>query len=113
MKSAIVFGVMYAVVLLAVAAAEHFFGDRGIFVVAGISGLTDMDAITLSTARMSTTGDIHPSVAWRAIIIGTIANMMFKAGIVSVLGGRRLGSRMAILYGLSMATGLLLLALWW
>ena len=51
LKSALVFGLMYAVVLLALAAAQHYAGGGGLYAVAGLSGLTEMDAITLSTAR--------------------------------------------------------------
>ena len=53
MKSALVFGAMYVAVLFALAAARQFIGGGGLYLVAGLSGLTEMDAITLSTARMS------------------------------------------------------------
>ena len=41
-----------AAVTVGVATARDFFGETGVFVVAAISGLTDVDAITLSTARL-------------------------------------------------------------
>ncbi|HLA85921.1 MAG TPA: DUF4010 domain-containing protein, partial [Thermoguttaceae bacterium] len=42
LKSAVFFGVMYAVVLVALAAAQHYAGNQYLYVVAGISGLTEM-----------------------------------------------------------------------
>mgnify|MGYP000732632035 CR=1 FL=1 len=59
LKSAVVFGLLYAVVLLAVAFAEDELGRRGLYAVAAISGLTDLDAITLSTANLMQAGTVE------------------------------------------------------
>lgn len=112
LKSAMVFGALYAVVIFAVAAAEHYFSQKGIYIVAAISGLTDMDAITLSTSRMVVNEGLDASTAWRAIIIASIANMLFKAGIVASAGGGRLLASVAVLFGLHIALGVGLLVLW-
>jgi uncharacterized membrane protein (DUF4010 family) len=112
LRSALVFGGLYALVLLAVATARHYLGDRGVYLAAGISGLTDMDAITLSTAGMSARGGLPPSVAWRAIVIACVANFVFKAGVVAMLGGGRLFRRIAVPFAIQIATGLALLVLW-
>src|SRR3970282_2079773 len=50
-RAAVVIAVLYALVLLALAAAKAHLGPRGLYLVAGLSGLTDVDAITLSTAQ--------------------------------------------------------------
>lgn len=112
LKSAIVFGAMYAIVLFAVAAAKHYFDEAGIYIVAGISGLTDMDAITLSTSRMASQSDLSADTAWRAIVVATIANLVFKAGIAGALGGRVLFARLAVLFGINILVALALLVLW-
>ena len=41
LKAAVLFGVLYAAVLFAVAAVKDRFGDPGMYVVAGLSGMTD------------------------------------------------------------------------
>jgi uncharacterized membrane protein (DUF4010 family) len=112
LRAAITFGILFAIVLFAVAAAKEYFGDRGLYAVAAISGLTDMDAITLSTSRMAVQGSVSTSTAWRVIVIATIANLLFKGGIVAVLGGRRLLARVAMPFGISIAAGILLLLFW-
>lgn len=112
LRAAVTFGVLFALVLLAVAAAKQYFGDRGIYAVAAVSGLTDMDAITLSTSRMSAEGALAPATAWRAIVVAAIANLLFKGGIAGVLGGRRLFARVALLFGVNILVGVLLLVLW-
>jgi len=112
LKPALIFAALYAMVLLAVAAARHTFGDRGVYVAAGISGLTDMDAITLSTSRL-VAGDALPAgVAWRAIVIAIVANLVFKLGIVATLGGPALAGRVAMLFAIKVAVALALLAVW-
>lgn len=112
LKAAIVFGLLYAVVLFGVAAAKEQFGDRGLYVVAALSGLTDMDAITLSTAQLIKSGDLEVSVGWRLILVGAMANLVFKAAAIAVLGHRRLLGRIAVLFALALACGTVLL-LWW
>ena len=109
LKTALVFGALYAFVLLAVGAGRHWFGDRGLYIVAAISGLTDMDAITLSTSRMAARGVVETSAAWRAIVIASMANLVFKAGIVAVVGGRALFVRLLPIFAIIFGVGLALL----
>ena len=99
-------------VLVAVAAAKEYFGDDGLYVVAVISGLTDMDAITLSTARLIEAERVEIDTGWRMMMLGAMSNILFKAGAVAVLGDRRLFSRIVVLFGFSLAGGVALLWLW-
>ncbi|MGA2067133.1 MAG: MgtC/SapB family protein [Thermoguttaceae bacterium] len=90
LRSAVVFGVMYAVVLLGLAVAQYFFQSRGLYAVAWISGLTEMDAVTLSTARLATTDATVAADGWRLIVVAAMANMVSKAALAGILGGWRL-----------------------
>ncbi|MBN1395691.1 MAG: MgtC/SapB family protein [Pirellulales bacterium] len=111
LKSAVVFGLMYAVVLFALAAAKHYWSGEGLYVVSFVSGLTEMDAVTLSTARLSA---IDPTVAengWRMIVLAAMANLISKACIAGILGGRRLAGRVALLFAIPMLGGAALLLL--
>lgn len=112
LKSALLFAALYALVLLAVGFADRLVGAAGIYVVAGLSGLTDMDAITLSTGRMASRGLIPPETAWRAIVTATMCNLLFKFGICAVLGGRAMLAPAAAALGTSFLTGALVLCLW-
>ena len=112
LKSAIVFGALYALVIFALAAVKEQFGQPGTYVVAVLSGLTDMDAITLSTARLIETGRIDVSAGWRMILIGALSNLVFKASVVAVLGHPRLLLRIMTVFGISLAGGVTVLLLW-
>lgn len=112
LKSAVIFGLLYAVVLLVVAAAREHFGDSGLYIAAAISGLTDMDAITLSTSRLVSTSYLEPATAWRMIMVGGLANIVFKAGLVLALGARAFIKPVLLGMGASILGGVAILALW-
>ena len=112
LRSAVVFAVVYSVVLLALAAARKYLGGQGVLAVAGISGLTDMDAITLSTARMSID---HASIAvegWRLIVVAALANLVSKGILGGLIGGWRLLGELALLFAIPFAGGIALLWFW-
>lgn len=112
LRSAFVFAAIYAGVLLAVAAAKDHFGDRGLYLVALLSGLTDMDAITLSTARMMSGGEVETATGWRLIVTASLANLGFKLAAIGVAGPLPLLRRVAIRFLAAAGAGLLLLFLW-
>jgi uncharacterized membrane protein (DUF4010 family) len=105
LKVALLFALLYGGVLLAVAAAKFWFGERGLFAVAVLSGLTDMDAITLSTAQLCAAGEVAPATAGRVILSAALANLAFKLGLVWVLGDRSLARPLAWLFGGALAAG--------
>jgi uncharacterized membrane protein (DUF4010 family) len=112
LKPAIIFGLLYAAVLLAVAAAREYFGQSGLYVVAVLSGLTDMDAITLSVTQMVSSQQVSAGTGWRLILVAAMANLAFKAGTVAVLGDRRLFWRVAVSFAVAAVAGAALLAFW-
>ena len=112
LKSALGFAALYAIVVLAVAAAKQHFGEQGLYVVAGLSGLTDMDAITLSTAQLVNSARLEPDRAWRVILLASLANLVFKSVIVTTLGKRELTARIVPLFGVVLLAGAAILLLW-
>ncbi len=112
LKSALFFGALYAVVILAVAAAKDHFGSSGLYTVAVLSGLTDMDAITLSTAQLVNSGKLDANTGWRVILVASMSNLIFKAGIVAALGDRGLLRRISRMFGAALLGGIAILLLW-
>lgn len=105
LKSALAFGMLYAIILFAVAATREHFARSGLFVVAVFSGLTDMDAITLSTSRLVAAERLTPHIGWKVIVAAVMANLAFKAGLVAMLGHRKLFLRVACLFGILIIAG--------
>jgi uncharacterized membrane protein (DUF4010 family) len=112
LKPALFFAAAYAVVLFAAAAAEERLGDQGLYAIAVLSGLTDMDAITLSTSRLAQEGRLADETAWRVILVAMLSNLVFKGAVVGFLGSRGLLLRVLLLFGLGVAASVLVLALW-
>ncbi|MBW2496283.1 MAG: DUF4010 domain-containing protein, partial [Deltaproteobacteria bacterium] len=112
LPTALGFGALYSVVLLASAAVEAHLGERMLYGVAVVSGLTDVDAITLSTAWLHQESRISTDTAWRVIALASLANLGFKGGIVAVLGGPALRrTLLPTMVGLTLL-GLLGVTLW-
>lgn len=112
LRSALVFGLLYALVLLAVAAAKEHWAGAGLWVVAVLSGLTDVDAITLSTSRLVQDGRLEAGTAWRLILVASLSNLVFKGGVVAVLGTRALTHWVAAVFGGVLVAGALVVAFW-
>jgi uncharacterized membrane protein (DUF4010 family) len=112
LRTAITFGGVYAVIYLAVAAAKDEFGIRGLYTVAVLSGLTDMDAITLSTAQLVNQGRLETATGWQLILIASLSNLVFKASLVAVLGSRALLHHVLLPFGAALLAGAAILWLW-
>lgn len=112
LKPALIFAAIYAVVIFAVAAARDWLGESGLYLVALISGLTDMDAITLSTSRLMQQGTVIADVGWRVIVIAALANLVFKGAAAWSLGGTALGRRVAVVFGIPLVVGIVLMVVW-
>jgi uncharacterized membrane protein (DUF4010 family) len=112
LKSALIFGLLYALVLFALAAAKKYLGGQGLLMVAGLSGLTEMDAITLSTAKMSLQDSAIMQTGWRLIVVAIMANMASKSALAGMLGGSRLFWLTLALFAPPMLGGAAMLLLW-
>ena len=102
--SAIKVSLVFAVVLLATKAATEYLGNEGLYLAAALSGTTDVDAVTLSTAKLAK-GGLAPVVATIAITIAIAMNTIVKTALAGWVGGPGLGKRMAIVGGLVIAAG--------
>lgn len=77
--------VLFQVVLSLVSLAESRFGDAGLYASAGVLGLTDVDALTISMAERTSTGTTV-EVAAAALVLGILANTVVKTTIALVVG---------------------------
>ena len=99
------FGLAFALVLVVVKLTERYAPAEGLYVVAGLAGLTDVDAITLSMAEFAgQSGELATAAA--AITIAAISNTLVKCGMVVVLGSRPLRLRLALATTVIVAVGL-------
>ncbi|CAM3273462.1 MgtC/SapB family protein [Aequorivita lipolytica] len=111
-KSALIFGLLYGAILLAVAFTKQEFGNDALYIVAIISGLTDVDAITLSLSQLMKGGGLNTSTGWRLILLASLSNLLFKGIMAAVLGTRQLAKWIGVSFGITIVFGLLLMWLW-
>jgi uncharacterized membrane protein (DUF4010 family) len=98
------FAALFAVVLLAVKIVQEHFPPSGLYAVAALAGLTDVDAITLSMLEFAQSGEARVAVI--AIVIASLSNTIVKCVMAFVLGGEGLGKKLLVATAVTLAAGL-------
>lgn len=98
------FAALLLLILFLVEAAQNGVGDAGVYLVALLSGLADVDAITLSLARSASAG-LDSQVAVRAIFLAALSNSLVKGGLIALIGGRQLAMRTLPIMALGLLAG--------
>ncbi len=111
-KSALIFGLLYGAILLAVAFTKKQFGNNALYIVSIISGLTDVDAITLSLSQMIKGQRLQADLGWKLILLASLSNLVFKGVMAIVLGAKDMVKWLVSAFGVALITGLLIIWLW-
>jgi len=99
------FAAFLAFITVIVRAAHDQLGPAGLYGVAALSGLADVDAILVSTMRMSSSGALPLAGVAVVAAIAAVANMIVKAGMAWLIGGGAMGRRVAAGYLAALMTG--------
>jgi uncharacterized membrane protein (DUF4010 family) len=89
LKSALLFGLVFAIVIFASKAAQVYIGTGGIFAASALAGITSVDAIVLALAKLSGE-NLSERIAVAAILVATISNNIVKAAIAYFAGSEEL-----------------------
>lgn len=103
--TAIKLAALLAAVMLAAELVRRMFGGIGVFVVAALSGVADVDAVTISMARMAG-GDVDPNTAAHAIMIAIAVNTVSKTIVAGSVGNRKVGFLVGGISAAALAAGL-------
>jgi uncharacterized membrane protein (DUF4010 family) len=90
LMSAIKFGLLYALVLLISRSAQMYLGNTGLYLSSIVSGVADVDAITLTMSELSNAGVLGTDTAALAIVLATMSNTLVKGGIALLAGSATL-----------------------
>ena len=104
LTSAIKFALFFTAVLVVVKVMQRWAPGTGVYAVAAIAGLTDVDAITLSMAQLTQNGGALATAAI-AITIATVSNTLVKCGMIIALGARDMKMRILVATVLVLAAG--------
>ncbi len=103
------FGALLAAVMILSKVLTRFAGSSGAYALAAVSGLADVDAISLSMARHGAQ-EVGWTAASLAVLIAVLSNTATKVGIAWVLGGPAMGLRLAVASILALGAGAAALA---
>jgi uncharacterized membrane protein (DUF4010 family) len=106
LTAAVQFALFLAAVLLAGRFLADRFGDAGLLVTGAISGLIDVDAITLSVGRMAGDGVVGAAVASMAVFLAAAVNLVTKLGLLWMIDSRSLALKVLPAYALMVLVGI-------
>jgi len=95
LATALKFGVLLAVIMLAARALNAWAGEGGVVVLGAVSGLADVDAVSLSLAHMAGI-EISAAIAAAGVFAAVLVNTLTKATILVAIGGRILLAQAAL-----------------
>lgn len=93
-----------AIVTLGAEVVQDAVGKAGVLLVAALSGVADVDAVTISMARLGG-GRIAIDVAVQAIALAVGVNSIAKAAMAGWAGGARIGSYVGVASALAVLAG--------
>jgi len=103
---AIQFGLLFAIILFVSKAAQVYVGETGVYLSSVLAGLTDVDAIALSMARLAG-ADVSYIVAARAVTLAALSNTLVKGGIAVSLGSASLRRYILPIFGAVLVVGII------
>ncbi|MFU8869832.1 MgtC/SapB family protein [Natronococcus sp.] len=106
LRPALLFGTLFAGVLLGVDLVSAVFGAGGVYWAAALAGTVDANAITLSLSKLALDGDLAATVAVTGIVLAVVVNTLVKIAIVWLFGTAAAGRLVAGILGTTAAAGL-------
>ncbi len=93
--AALGFGILFVAVMLCASWLTDVAGSSGLYGIAIVSGLTDVDPIALSSLRLFNLEKLSPHQVVISISLAYIANLAFKFGMAVSIGGIALAKHLA------------------
>lgn len=109
LKVALQMAAVLALVMFLARGFQTWLGDTGIFILAALSGITDVDAINLTLSRMAMNEQLTIDVGAQAIIVASIMNTLTKGIMAGLIGGRQMFLRVGTALGITALIGTLLI----
>lgn len=106
LSAAFMFGLVLLVIMLLSHALQQWFGDLGVLLLSIASGITDVDAITLTLSR-DTANQLSISTAVAGITLAAAVNSLVKGSMAAVIGHRALAIRVMLPMFIAVVLGLL------
>lgn len=90
LSTAIKFGLLFAFILVVMEFAQSQLGTKGVYLASILTGLTDVNAIMLSVARLAENSQLSIEVAAVAVVMAALTNTVSKGAIAYFSGAPEL-----------------------
>lgn len=108
LKPALVFGALFLAILFISKISNTYLGSSGVYIASLISGVADVDAITISMALLAPK-TISNTTAVTAITLAAISNTVFKFCIALFLGTRKFARNVGVVFFIIIISGLIVI----
>lgn len=109
--AAIRFGLLFGGITIVAKAAQAYLGEAGLYLAGAVTGLTDVDAISLSMANLAASNPENTAVAARTIVIAVVSNTITKTAMAASMGSAALRRTIIPITGLLLVAAVIGVAL--
>lgn len=102
LSEALKFGLLFGIIYGVISVVKGNYGNIGVYIISTLSGLTDVDAITLSLSQLASDHKLSIGASANGIVIASVTNSLVKLGIVYWMGGRRIGWKLTLFFVLTL-----------
>lgn len=106
LKTALKFIILFIAILFVFKLSQSYFGQKGIYATAFITGLTDIEPVVISLSSLAA---ISPATATSGIVLAVMANTISKLFIVHWLGARRMVPQLIKIFSVLLLVGAVIL----
>lgn len=107
LKNAVFFGILYVAIGFLLYYSEKWMGASGAYLTGLISGVADIDAITINSAQMEVREGSQNAVASKIVLVAMLSNTVFKTMVAVLRGHAHLRPYLLITFGSVLLVGLL------
>jgi uncharacterized membrane protein (DUF4010 family) len=103
---AVKFGIVFAVIVFIARITEVLAGDSGVYFISVLTGLSDVDPITLTMSQIAREDPSKLDQATVAITLAAFSNTVMKAGMACFLGSKKFRKTVLMGFGITILAGL-------
>jgi uncharacterized membrane protein (DUF4010 family) len=103
---ALKWGALLCIVFVLAYVLQRWLGEAGLLITAAVAGLTDVDAVTLTSAGQAHAGTLPVATAQVAILLAVLSNSVVKIAAARAGGGAAYARRIGVPLGAAVLLGL-------
>ncbi|MBD3203397.1 DUF4010 domain-containing protein [Candidatus Woesearchaeota archaeon] len=107
LKPALTFGIIFGVIIFITKSAQTYFGSAGLYITSFLSGLADVDAVTISISNFAKQG-LSKNIAVTAISLAAVANTLTKIFLAYFFGSKKFFKKTSFILGIMVVVGIML-----